>query len=51
MKVKLTYAKETKGTWVFKSDAKSIIPTLYIKKEAVTWREPPKSIEVTVEVK
>lgn len=49
MKIKLKKARDTKGTFVYKSDEENAaIPSLYIKKSAVTGEAPE---EITVEIK
>lgn len=47
LKIKMTLAKSTKGTHVYKSE-ENVIPTLYIRKAALS-KEPPKSITVIIE--
>jgi hypothetical protein len=49
VKIKLTKARDTKGTYVYKNDeADAAIPSLYIKKSAVSGEAPT---EITVEIK
>lgn len=50
IKLMMSLEKETKGTFVYKSDMKdTAISTLYIRKEAFAAIKAPESIEVTVE--
>lgn len=48
--VKMSLAKETKGTFVFHADAENAaVPTLYVKKSAYPNQQAPKKISITVE--
>ncbi len=50
LKVKLKYKKSTKGTFVFGNDDESApIPTLYIKRSAISGDTVPKVIILTIE--
>lgn len=50
LKVKLKYKKSTKGTFVFGNDDESApIPTLYIKRSAISGDSVPKVIILTIE--
>lgn len=47
--VKLTKARDTKGTYVYKSDADNTpVPSIYVKKSAFTG-DAPESITLTIE--
>ena len=49
MKIKMKKARDTKGTFVYKNDdADASIPSLYIKKSAISGEAPE---EITVEIK
>lgn len=49
MKIKMKLERDTKGTFVYKnSDDDASIPSLYIKKSAVSGEAPA---EITVEIK
>ena len=49
IKIKMSLAKSTKGTHVYKcDDSNAAISSLYIKKESLN-KIPPKTITVTVE--
>lgn len=50
MKIKMTKARDTKNTEVYKNEADdAAIPSLYIKKSAFKGKEAPS--EITVEIK
>lgn len=49
MKIEMTKARDTKGTYVYKNEeADAAIPSLYIKKSAIKGDAPEK---ITVEIK
>lgn len=48
LRVEMTQAKETPGTWVYRSpDPAALVTTLYVRKAA--WAQPPANITLMVE--